>query len=62
MAVPAPFASKTGDPLRKGYALQGDRKVHMRILCISDRVERMLYGPNLTSYARGVEAVISCGT
>jgi Icc-related predicted phosphoesterase len=33
----------------------------MKILCISDRVERMLYGPNLTSYARGVEAVISCG-
>jgi Icc-related predicted phosphoesterase len=33
----------------------------MKILCISDRVEMMLYGPNLTSYARGVEAVISCG-
>ena len=33
----------------------------MKILCISDQVERMLYGPNLTSYARGVEAVISCG-
>jgi len=33
----------------------------MKILCISDRVERMLYGPNLTSYAKGVEAVISCG-
>jgi uncharacterized protein len=33
----------------------------MKILCISDRVERMLYGPNLISYARGVEAVISCG-
>ena len=48
MAVPAPFASKTRDPLRKGYALQGDRKIH-RVLCISDRVERMLYGPNLTS-------------
>ena len=29
--------------------------------CISDRVESMLHGPNLTSYARGVEAVISCG-
>ena len=33
----------------------------MKILCISDRVESMLYGPNLNSYARGVEAVISCG-
>jgi uncharacterized protein len=35
--------------------------MHMKILCISDRVEKMLYGPNLNSYARGVEAVISCG-
>ena len=33
----------------------------MKILCISDKVESMLHGPNLTSYARGVEAVISCG-
>ena len=33
----------------------------MKILCISDRVESVLQGPNLTSYARGVEAVISCG-
>jgi uncharacterized protein len=33
----------------------------VKILCISDRVEPMLHGPNLTSYARGVEAVISCG-
>ena len=33
----------------------------MKILCISDRVEPMLHGPNLTSYAGGVEAVISCG-
>ena len=33
----------------------------MKILCISDRVEPMLHGPNLTSYARGVEVVISCG-
>ena len=33
----------------------------MKILCISDRVEPMLYGPNLTAYAEGVEAVISCG-
>jgi uncharacterized protein len=45
----------------KGYALQRDRCIHLKILCISDRVELMLYGPNLTSYARGVEAVISCG-
>ena len=59
--APAPFASKTGIPCEKGYALQGGRNIHMKILCISDRVERMLYGPNLTSYARGVEAVISCG-
>ncbi len=33
----------------------------MKILCISDRVEPMLYGPNLPTYAKGVEAVISCG-
>ena len=33
----------------------------MKILCISDRVERLLYGPSLNSYAAGVEAVISCG-
>lgn len=33
----------------------------MKILCLSDRVEPMLHGPNLTSYAKGVEAVISCG-
>ena len=33
----------------------------MKVLCISDRVEQVLYGPNLTSYANGVEAVISCG-
>jgi uncharacterized protein len=33
----------------------------VKLLCISDRVERMLHGPSLTSYARGVEAVISCG-
>src|SRR5215210_3087919 len=52
---------RPGIPCEKGYALQSDRKIHMKILCISDRVERMLYGPNLTSYARGVEAVISCG-
>src|SRR5918992_5437411 len=52
---------RQGIPVEKGYALRGDRNIHMRILCVSDRVERMLYGPNLTSYARGVEAVISCG-
>ena len=33
----------------------------MKILCISDRVESMLYGPNLNSYAGDVGAVISCG-
>jgi Icc-related predicted phosphoesterase len=33
----------------------------MKILCISDQVEQMLYGPSLNSYAQGVEAVISCG-
>ena len=33
----------------------------MKILCISDHVEPMLHGPKLTSYAEGVEAVISCG-
>jgi len=33
----------------------------VKILCISDRVEPMLHGPSLNSYAKGVEAVISCG-
>src|SRR5918994_1353 len=33
----------------------------VKLLCISDRVEPMLHGPNLTSYAKEVEAVISCG-
>jgi Icc-related predicted phosphoesterase len=33
----------------------------VKILCISDRVEPMLHGPSLISYAKGVEAVISCG-
>jgi Icc-related predicted phosphoesterase len=33
----------------------------VKILCISDRVERLLYGPSLNTYAGGVEAVVSCG-
>ncbi len=33
----------------------------MKILCISDRVEQLLYGKSLNNYAAGVEAVISCG-
>ncbi len=33
----------------------------VKILCISDHVESMLHGPTLSSYAGGVEAVISCG-
>ena len=53
--------SKPGISCETGYALQSDRFSRVKILCISDRVESMLYGPNLTSYARGVEAVISCG-
>jgi len=44
-----------------GYALRGDGYARVKILCISDRVESMLHGPNLTSYARDVQAVISCG-
>src|SRR5215216_6279879 len=52
---------RPGIACERGYALRSDRKIHVKILCISDRVESMLYGPNLTSYARGVEAVISCG-
>ncbi len=43
------------------YALSRCGGASLKILCISDRVESMLHGPNLTSYARGVEAVISCG-
>jgi hypothetical protein len=34
---------------------------NVKILCLSDRVEPMLQGPKLNSYARGVEAVVSCG-
>ncbi|CAA9458397.1 MAG: hypothetical protein AVDCRST_MAG28-2871 [uncultured Rubrobacteraceae bacterium] len=33
----------------------------MKILAISDVVEPVLYGAGLSSYAAGVEAVISCG-
>ncbi|AHY47451.1 putative phosphoesterases related to the Icc protein [Rubrobacter radiotolerans] len=33
----------------------------MRLLCISDREDSVLYGPTLNSYAAGVDAVISCG-
>ncbi len=33
----------------------------MKVLCISDRVERLLYGPALNNYAVGVDAVVSCG-
>ena len=33
----------------------------MKILCISDEIEPILHGPSLNSYARGVEAVVSCG-
>lgn len=33
----------------------------MKILCVSDRVERLLYGPSLNAYAGGAEAVVSCG-
>lgn len=33
----------------------------MKLLCISDQVESLLHGPTLDHYARGVDAVISCG-
>lgn len=33
----------------------------MRLLCISDREDSVLYGPSLNAYASGVDAVISCG-
>lgn len=33
----------------------------MKVLCVSDRVERTLYGPGLEAYVDEVEAVISCG-
>jgi Icc-related predicted phosphoesterase len=36
-------------------------EVQVKILCISDRVEETLYGPNLQQNAAGAEAVISCG-
>ena len=51
--------SGSGDLI--GYALRRERQRLVKILCISDKVESMLHGPNLTSYAGGVEAVISCG-
>ena len=43
------------------YPLSGCGGANLKILCISDRVESVLHGPNLTSYAAGVEAVIACG-
>src|SRR5215218_6252222 len=43
------------------YALRSGRYRQVKVLCISDKVESMLHGPNLTSYAGDVEAVISCG-
>ena len=46
---------------RIGYSLRSDRWLLVKILCISDKVESMLHGPNLTTCAGGVEAVISCG-
>ena len=55
--IPSPGAAG-GQTL---YALWGCGGASLKILCISDRVESMLQGPALTSYARGVEAVISCG-
>jgi uncharacterized protein len=58
MAGPGAFAHRRPNI---GYALRSDRCLHVKILCISDRVESMLHGPNLNSYAGGVEAVISCG-
>ncbi|WP_119066534.1 metallophosphoesterase family protein [Rubrobacter indicoceani] len=33
----------------------------MKLLCISDREDSILYSPTLNSYAEGVDAVISCG-
>ena len=44
-----------------GYALRCYGYLPVKILCISDKVESMLHGPNLTWYAKGVDAVISCG-
>jgi Icc-related predicted phosphoesterase len=41
--------------------LRRERQRLVKILCVSDKVESMLHGPNLTSYAGGVGAVISCG-
>lgn len=61
MMVSARLQERSGIYNESGYALQDDRQADVKILCISDRVESMLHGPNLTSYARGVEAVISCG-
>ena len=41
--------------------LCGDGREYVKILCLSDLVGPMHQGPKLDSYARGVEAVISCG-
>ena len=51
----------SGRGSRIGYSLRSDRQLLVKILCISDKVESMLHCPNLTTYAGGVEAVISCG-
>ncbi len=45
----------SGYPGRTGYAYG------VKILAICDAVEPVLYGASLSSYATGVEAVISCG-
>jgi uncharacterized protein len=45
----------------KRVCSRGGNEANVKILCISDRVEPILHGPSLSPYAKGVEAVISCG-
>jgi Icc-related predicted phosphoesterase len=46
---------------QRRYYLECCEKRRMKILAISDIVEPVLYGPNISSYAADVEAIISCG-
>ena len=45
----------------RGYYLECCEKKRMKILTISDVVEPVLYGANISSYVADVEAIISCG-
>ncbi len=51
----------TSLPRRREYDLGHCEKGRVKILAISDVVEPVLYGASISSYAAGVEAIVSCG-